>query len=107
MKAESRCLPWARLFRPAQALPAIGASVNIGVRPQALRLQDGGTDIKLDMRERLGGVSYDYVSCPTGERLIVESRDDAALPSGTPVAISFDHSDVYVLGDDKDQRAMR
>ena len=46
--------------------------------------------IKLDIRARLGGVAYDYLNTPTGERLVVESRGDMAMEEGTEVTITFD-----------------
>ena len=72
------------------ALPAAGTTVTVGLRPQEISLLPGQGDIRLELRERLGGVAYDYLRCPTGERLIVESRNDEALPEGTQVAINLD-----------------
>jgi lactose/L-arabinose transport system ATP-binding protein len=43
----------------------------------------------VDLRERLGGVAYDYLSATTGERLIVETRGDDFIASGTNVVIDF------------------
>jgi lactose/L-arabinose transport system ATP-binding protein len=92
-----------RTVSPKVSLPSPGSDVTIGLRPQDLQLSDGGQDITLDMRERLGGVSYDYVKCPTGERLIVESKDDSELRSGATVDIAFDPAAIYVF-DAQDQR---
>ena len=72
------------------ALPGAGAKVLVGLRPQHLTVTPGPSDIVLDLRERLGGVSDDYLMTPGGERLIVETRDDAAIPEGTNVQVTVD-----------------
>ncbi|WP_299724520.1 sn-glycerol-3-phosphate ABC transporter ATP-binding protein UgpC [uncultured Tateyamaria sp.] len=72
------------------ALPAEGSDVIVGVRPQDMELTAGASAITLDIRERLGGVAYDYLNTPTGERLVVESRGDLAMEEGTEVTVTFD-----------------
>ena len=61
-------------------------------------------DIKLELRERLGGVAFDYLRCKTGERLIVESRDDEAMPEGTPVNVTFDPQNAYFFDVQTEER---
>ncbi|MEM6757889.1 MAG: sn-glycerol-3-phosphate ABC transporter ATP-binding protein UgpC [Pseudomonadota bacterium] len=70
-------------------LPSAGSDVIIGLRPQDIELADG-TGLTLDIRERLGGVAYDYLTAPTGERIVVESKGDNAMSEGTDVSITFD-----------------
>ncbi|MEZ5887942.1 MAG: sn-glycerol-3-phosphate ABC transporter ATP-binding protein UgpC [Paracoccaceae bacterium] len=72
------------------ALPAEGGTVLVGLRPQHLTVTPGPSAITLDIRERLGGVSYDYLSAPGGSRLIVETRNDDTIAEGTPVQVGFD-----------------
>ncbi len=86
------------------ALPAKGSKVIVGLRPQELILKPGGGNIKLELRERLGGVAYDYLRCTTGERLIVESRDDEALPEGTEVNVEFDAAAAYFFDAETEMR---
>mmetsp|Transcript_23165 Transcript_23165/g.39613 ORF Transcript_23165/g.39613 Transcript_23165/m.39613 type:complete len:157 (+) Transcript_23165:2-472(+) len=74
------------------ALPAPGSAVTVGMRPQDMELTAAPSAIKLDIRERLGGVAYDYLTTPTGERLVVESKGDLAMEEGTEVTVSFDES---------------
>ncbi|MEP6065869.1 MAG: sn-glycerol-3-phosphate ABC transporter ATP-binding protein UgpC [Paracoccaceae bacterium] len=88
------------------ALPAIGSNITVGLRPQALLLKPGSGDIKLELRERLGGVAYDYLRCATGERLIVESRNDEALPEGTTISVEFDPAAAYFF-DAKSENRLR
>ncbi|MDW4497988.1 sn-glycerol-3-phosphate ABC transporter ATP-binding protein UgpC [Sulfitobacter sp. D35] len=85
------------------ALPTKG-KVLVGLRPQHLNVTAGPSDITLDLRERLGGVSYDYLNTPQGERLIVESRDDAMLPEGTAVQVGFDPSDALFFDPETEKR---
>ncbi|KPP88087.1 MAG: ABC-type galactose uptake system ATPase component [Rhodobacteraceae bacterium HLUCCA08] len=78
----------------AVALPDEGAPVLVGLRPQHLQVAaDPASPIRLDIRERLGGVAYDYLDAPTGERLIVETRGDEAIPEGAAVRLGFDPAD--------------
>ncbi|WP_415403781.1 ABC transporter ATP-binding protein [Tateyamaria sp. SN3-11] len=72
------------------ALPAAGSAVTVGIRPQDMELTAAPSPIKLDIRERLGGVAYDYLNTPTGERLVVESKGDLAMEEGTEVSVTFD-----------------
>ena len=79
-----------RVVPTSVGLPTAGSEVIVGVRPQDMSLAEGASPITLDIRERLGGVAYDYLTTPTGERLIVESKGDMAMEEGTQVTVSFD-----------------
>jgi lactose/L-arabinose transport system ATP-binding protein len=35
-------------------------------------------------------VAYDYLNTPTGERIVVETRGNTVLTSGTQVVVNFD-----------------
>ncbi|MDA7984130.1 MAG: sn-glycerol-3-phosphate ABC transporter ATP-binding protein UgpC [Alphaproteobacteria bacterium] len=78
-----------RVIVTAAALPGAGDGVVVGLRPQELEVAGGG-EFSVELRERLGGVSYDYLSLPTGERLVVESRGDAGESDGAGVDVGFD-----------------
>ena len=86
------------------ALPADGASVLLGIRPQHLRVSEGGGQIRLDIRERLGGVAYDYLLAPDGTKIIAETRGDEAIPEDTMVQVDFDASDALVFDGKTEQR---
>ena len=73
-------------------LPAPGARVIVGIRPQDMDLPAGSSPLRLDNRERLGGVAYDYLTAQTGERLIVATKGDTAMDEGTEVTVSFDET---------------
>jgi lactose/L-arabinose transport system ATP-binding protein len=90
-------------------LPAPGTEVCIGLRPQHLRITaaDGGSDIVLDLRERLGAVSYDYLVAPGGRKIIVETRARQGLPEGSAVSLDFDAADALVFEADTGLRLGR
>lgn len=83
-----------------------GTEVIIGLRPQHIRISTGGTDAVLDLRERLGGVSYDYLLTRDGTKIIVESRDDDDIQDESSVAIAFETSDVFLF-DAKTEHRLR
>jgi len=73
---------------PSVALP--DGPVTVGLRPQNLVLsEDSGATVEVDISERLGGVAYDYLTTPTGEKIVVETRGDEVQPAGTKVSIDF------------------
>ena len=83
-----------RVIPTSVGLPSAGTAVTVGIRPQDMELEHATSPIKLDIRERLGGVAYDYLTTPTGERLVVESKGDMAMEEGTEVAVTFDEARV-------------
>ncbi len=72
------------------ALPAEGSAVLVGIRPQHLSIEAGDSNVTLDLRERLGGVSYDYLIAGNGEKIIVENRGEDTLPEGSSVIVGFE-----------------
>jgi lactose/L-arabinose transport system ATP-binding protein len=85
-------------------LPDTGAEVSVGLRPQHFRIVPGNTH-KVDVTEALGGVTFVHVSAPTGEKVVVESRDQAVLEPGSQVGLAFDARDALFF--DKDGRRLR
>lgn len=86
-----------------------GLPVVVGLRPQILTANTGpntgvsagastaastaatpDTGLTVEICEHLGGVCYLYLSTPTGERLVVETRAEEILPVGTEVSVSFE-----------------
>ncbi len=79
-----------RVIAAPVALPAAGRPVIVGLRPQNLGVTEApGAPLTIDIRERLGGVAYDYLTTPTGERIVVETRGDEAIAEGTGVALEI------------------
>ena len=79
------------------ALPAVGSAVTVGLRPQDTTLLDAPSALKVDLTEQLGGVAYEYLSTPTGEAFVVESKGDDAIAAGTEVKVGFDPSRVMLF----------
>ncbi|MEM9342936.1 MAG: sn-glycerol-3-phosphate ABC transporter ATP-binding protein UgpC [Pseudomonadota bacterium] len=78
------------------ALPSEGTPVTFGIRPEHLTISpDGG--LSVDLTEALGGVSYAYLSAPTGEKLIVEDRADDRVAEGASVGLMFDPARAYLF----------
>ncbi len=82
-----------QLIETSVTLPAEGSKVIVGLRPQHLTVFETDSEIKVDIRERLGGVAYDYLITPTGERIVVETRGDDPIASGASVSVQFSHED--------------
>ncbi len=92
-------------FPLAVRLPEPGQPVTLGLRPQHLSLTTGSTH-RVDLTEALGGVSYLHVTASTGEKLVIESRDDPKVVAGDMVGITFDPAHVMAF-DAKDDRRLR
>ena len=80
-------------------LPATGADVTVGLRPQHLKIGPGDTH-RVELTEALGGVSYVHLTAPSGEKLIVERHDQVSLEPGAMVGVSFDARDAMVFDND-------
>ena len=73
-------------------------SLEVGIRPQNLAVfPDDKSELYIEFRERLGGVSYDYLKTPTGENLTVETKSDEEINPGTKVSVDFEQSDILVF----------
>jgi lactose/L-arabinose transport system ATP-binding protein len=77
-------------------LPAKGATVSVGLRPQHLKITEGATH-RVELTEALGGVSYVHLTAPSGEKLIIESHDQVSLEPGAMVGIRFDAKDAMLF----------
>jgi multiple sugar transport system ATP-binding protein len=82
-----------------------GDKVTIGIRPEHLTLGGGDNsfDTRIDFIERLGGVSYAYVSGPVAsEALTIRLPDDSAAAIGDVVRVAPSPSDCHVFNVDGD-----
>jgi lactose/L-arabinose transport system ATP-binding protein len=86
------------------ALPAKGAVVTVGLRPQHLKIATGATH-RVELTEALGGVAFVHLTGPTGEKVIVERHDQISLQPGSMVGIGFDPTDAMLF--DKDGMRLR
>jgi spermidine/putrescine ABC transporter ATP-binding subunit len=84
---------------------AVGASVELAVRPQHLALGVAGEGISARVEERrfLGNLVHYAVRLPSGETLLVEMPSDGALPEpGSDVVVSWrqDHAHLFDMQGD-------
>lgn len=93
-----------RSIEAGVALPEAGKSVLVGVRPQHLTISDAGDDLTLDIRERLGGVSFDYLLTKDGGKITVESNSDEDIADGTKVTIDFAPEHTMFFDGETEQR---
>jgi lactose/L-arabinose transport system ATP-binding protein len=91
-------------IRPACALPGGGKKVILGLRPQHLGLDLNGSTHRVEITEALGGVSYVYLAADSGERVIVEAREDRPAPEGTRVGLSFRPEHVFAFDAETEAR---
>lgn len=87
-------------------LPAEGTEVLVGMRPQHLSVAAAETTLRVDLAEQLGGVSYEYLSAKTGERIIVESKEGEVLQKGSTVKVSYQPEKVLFF-DAKTEKRIR
>ena len=86
-------------------LPDAGQKITLGLRPQHLTLTDGATH-RVEVTEALGGVSFIHVVADTGEKLVVEAREDPKVRLGEKVGIAFEDGHILAF-DAADERRLR
>jgi len=79
-----------KVIKPSFDLPSDASAITVGLRPQNLSLRAEPSPLSVDISERLGGVAYDYLSTPTGERIVVETKGDDVQAEGAEVSVEFD-----------------
>ena len=85
-------------------LPASGAEVTVGLRPQHLKITEGATH-RVELTEALGGVSYVHLTAASGEKLIIERHDQVSLEPGAMVGVGFEDKNAMLF--DKDGLRLR
>ncbi len=93
-----------RMLETSVAIPGDGAEVYVGLRPQNLTLREADSPLTVDISEQLGGVAYDYLSTPTGERLVVETKGNEVQTAGTNVEIVLDAEQAMFFDLETEQR---
>ncbi|SMY07322.1 ABC transporter ATP-binding protein [Flavimaricola marinus] len=81
-----------------------GRVVHVGLRPEHLQVDPAGDTFSVDLTESLGGVSYAYLSAPTGERIVVEERGDERVSEGDTVGLIFDTDRVFLFDQQTEHR---
>lgn len=93
-----------RLIKLDVTLPESGREVYVGVRPQDINFNTGEGNLRVDVTEELGGVSYIYLTTPTEDRLVVEARGNNCAIRGAVVDISFAPEKAMLFDKNTEQR---
>ena len=93
-----------KLITTDVALPAEGSNVIVGLRPNKLIVKEADSNLTVDIRERLGGVAYDYLTTSTGERIVVETQGDDPIDSGANVSVAFNNADALFFDAESETR---
>ena len=88
---------------PATASLPAGGKVILGIRPEHLEVAGDG-QLRVDLVEHLGGVSYMYLNAPTGDRIVVEAKDARGVATGSTVAVSTGRNPVYYFDPETGKR---
>jgi len=81
-----------------------GKAVTVGARPEHITLDPNGDTHTVEMTESLGGVSFAYLSGPTGERIVVEERGDIRTASGVTVGVNIEPNRILLFDAETEQR---
>jgi|TARA_B110000444_G_scaffold221838_1_gene223432 lactose/L-arabinose transport system ATP-binding protein len=71
-------------------LPADGTEVDLGMRPEHLKIDARGHTHCIDLTESLGGVSFAYLVSDTGEKIVVEERGENRSKENLTVGLKID-----------------
>ncbi len=82
------------------ALPPAGEAMTVGLRPEHVEIDLDGDTHQVELTEALGGVSYAYLTCDSGEKMIIEERGDTRSGPGDRVGLRFEQRRVYFFGQD-------
>ena len=82
----------------AGVIPAsYSGAVTVGMRAEHLAVDPAGDTHTVDLTESLGGVSFVYLTCDTGERIVIEERGDDRSAEGARVGVTIDKSRLYLF----------
>ncbi len=85
-------------------LPSGAVEVELGLRPEHLRIDPSGDTFQIDLIERLGGLSYAYLLADTGERVIVAAGGEEDFAEDSRVGVAFDPDRAMVFEKQSGQR---
>jgi lactose/L-arabinose transport system ATP-binding protein len=85
-------------------LPAEGTDVILGIRPEHIEVKAGTGDLRADLSEALGGVSYLHLGTHTEEKIIAEERGDDRAREGDVVDITFEPHRAMIFDAATEQR---
>ena len=91
-------------IQPDITMPAEGTEVFVGLRPEHALLDPSGETFTVELTEALGGISYAYLTSPTGETLIFEERGDKRSEVGDTVSLIYENRRLYVFDATSEKR---
>ncbi len=87
-----------RMVLPVEATGvAKGDKVEVGIRPEHVKLGSGGFDISVNVLERLGGVSITYGTIGGGTRFCASLPGDARVTEGAPLSLTVAPEDCHLF----------
>jgi lactose/L-arabinose transport system ATP-binding protein len=82
----------------ADVIPAQhDGAVIVGLRAEHLAVDPAGDSHLVELTESLGGVSFVYLTCANGEKIVVEERGDHRSAVGARVGVTIDKSRLYLF----------
>lgn len=93
-------------FKVPVMVPAEGAEVSLGLRPEHIEVDPADDTNIIDLTEAPGGTSYVYLVSEKGEKVIVEEYGDERSEEGLRVGIKFS-PDRTMLFDRKTEARIR
>ncbi len=72
-------------------------ALSVGARPEHITIDPSGDTHKVELVESLGGVSFAYLTGPTGERIVAEERGDNRSVEGATVGIRIDADRIFLF----------
>jgi lactose/L-arabinose transport system ATP-binding protein len=75
----------------------VGQPVTLGVRPEHLRIGEGGVTTTIEMTENLGGVAYLHTRLADGREVVVERRGEREQRTRETISVRADAKDVLVF----------
>ena len=103
--AKGKTLTLASLGKSEIASPvAADGDVTVGIRPEHIKIDAKGSDLTIDIIEKLGGVAYVHALTKTGERIVIEHKGTNTLKPNDTVGITLKTNDMYLFDSKTEMR---
>lgn len=99
-KGQSNAIPDTEFTLPS----AFSGEIIIGVRPEHLEIVKSGCGLKVDIVERLGGVTYVHANAADGSKLVIESKSKSVPNAGDEIGIEFTDENVFYFDANSETR---
>ena len=75
-----------------------------GIRPENINIDPKGSDLTIDIIEKLGGVAYVHAMTKTGERIVIEHKGAIKLKPRDKIGINVRAKDIYLFDANTEMR---